>query len=421
MKTSQPKQSNDLGIRLRAARKMAGLSMEDLAQRLGGIVTKQSIGKYENGLMKPSPDVLAALSKALNIPLPSFSPLPRISPRPSPTSVDDSYEIIRGKSRAAAPTRAPFNDGIVNYCSVAPSPTGSLNRSISLDRPTARAVPSDPESDLKLVEFRSRPHMPAKLASSLKHRIADSMRKLIDLENLLASPAEFRATLPKPVLSTPDDAERAALTIRGDWDLGSSPIVNLLDRLESAGIGVLEIQADESFDGLSASFNHRPVIAVNTSLPTDRVRFTAAHELGHIMHQFSSPESMESLCQHFAGAFLLPRSVIEDALKPAPRKLTLWELKEIKESYGISFQAVMYRAHSLGLITDRQWRHFRETLKAKGWDKTEPVAYRGREAAVRFKQLLNYAVAQNILDLDSAAGLLGVSPAALEKEIGNVF
>jgi len=81
----------------------------------------------------------------------------------------------------------------------------------------------------------------------------------------------------------------------------------------------------------------------------------------------------------------------------------------------------MYRAHSLGLITDRQWRHFRETLKAKGWDKTEPVAYRGREAAVRFKQLLNYAVAQNILDLDSAAGLLGVSPADFEKEIGNVF
>ena len=37
------------GVRLRAARKMAGMSMEDLAQRLGGMVTKQAIGKYEKG------------------------------------------------------------------------------------------------------------------------------------------------------------------------------------------------------------------------------------------------------------------------------------------------------------------------------------------------------------------------------------
>jgi len=53
------------GVRLRAARKMAGLSMEGLAGRLGGMVTKQAIGKYEKGLMLPTRAVLEKLVEVL--------------------------------------------------------------------------------------------------------------------------------------------------------------------------------------------------------------------------------------------------------------------------------------------------------------------------------------------------------------------
>jgi transcriptional regulator with XRE-family HTH domain len=55
------------GMRLRAARKMAGMSMEDLAARLGGRVTKQAISKYETGQMMPSPEVLEKLVEVLKI------------------------------------------------------------------------------------------------------------------------------------------------------------------------------------------------------------------------------------------------------------------------------------------------------------------------------------------------------------------
>ena len=63
------------GQRLRAARKMAGLSMEDLAGKLGGMVTKQAIGKYETGQMMPSPEVLAKLVEVLKIATWGASPL----------------------------------------------------------------------------------------------------------------------------------------------------------------------------------------------------------------------------------------------------------------------------------------------------------------------------------------------------------
>jgi len=63
------------GIRLRAARKMAGMSMEDLAAKLGGRVTKQAISKYEAGRMMPSPEVLEKLVEALKIATWGASPL----------------------------------------------------------------------------------------------------------------------------------------------------------------------------------------------------------------------------------------------------------------------------------------------------------------------------------------------------------
>lgn len=53
--------------RLRSARVMAGLSLDQLAELIGRRVTRQALQKYEKGLMKPDSSVLIALSKALNV------------------------------------------------------------------------------------------------------------------------------------------------------------------------------------------------------------------------------------------------------------------------------------------------------------------------------------------------------------------
>ena len=55
-----------IGERLRIARRKSGLSLRDLADRMGGQVTHMAIGKYERGEMEPSSTVLIALAKALS-------------------------------------------------------------------------------------------------------------------------------------------------------------------------------------------------------------------------------------------------------------------------------------------------------------------------------------------------------------------
>ena len=59
--------SNQFSILLHEARKMMGLSMEKLAELTGGIITKQSISRYEKGLMLPKRVAKLAMAKALNI------------------------------------------------------------------------------------------------------------------------------------------------------------------------------------------------------------------------------------------------------------------------------------------------------------------------------------------------------------------
>jgi Zn-dependent peptidase ImmA (M78 family)/transcriptional regulator with XRE-family HTH domain len=502
------------GFRLRAARKMAGLSMEELARRLDGIVTKQAIAKYEKGKMRPSPEVLERLSRVLAIPpeIPGEIALPagtkeallegetavmrELSASVSRAAAQKdalylfSLDAVGGKekamkpgSSAAAPlARSPQQSKAgehVAYSSRGPglfrlfarsrkkeagaaanearaavgeTPSAAREAEYRLEEVTgARLLREEPpllcdvaespavcdfvqsfenESaferalDFSSVRFRERSAIPAKLESALRYTIADRMNRLMAVEAMLGSRVVFRNPLEgaSPGTGAPLDAEKAAVAVRTAWKLSESPIPNLLGLLEDKGIGVCEVTGFEDFDGLSAAFGSRCVVVINPDLPADRVRFTAAHELAHLLGLAGAgPESAESVCHEFAAAFLLPREALARLMTPAGRKVALAELAELKRTYGISLQAIMRRAHGLGLVTDRQHRRFRETFRDRGWLEAEPVEYGGKEKAGRFRRLLDFAVAEDILDLERAAALAGVAPDEFKKAMGEVF
>ena len=57
-------------LRLKQARLMRGLSMDELCSRIG--ISKQSISKYENSKMMPDSTILLALSNILNVKIDYF-------------------------------------------------------------------------------------------------------------------------------------------------------------------------------------------------------------------------------------------------------------------------------------------------------------------------------------------------------------
>src|SRR5258708_264110 len=56
-----------IGKRLRIARASAGLSLRDLEERIGNLVSAQAIGKYERDEMMPGSRVLLALADCLGV------------------------------------------------------------------------------------------------------------------------------------------------------------------------------------------------------------------------------------------------------------------------------------------------------------------------------------------------------------------
>lgn len=343
----------DFGLRLRAARKMAGMSMAALAEKTGAVVTKQAISKYEKGLMKPSSEVLIALSQALGIKVDYF--------------FRSSDMTIAG------------------------------------------------------LEFRKKSKLTKRAENQIKYRTIDFLQKYLELEKLLNIHFKFSNPVSENIIKDYEDIERAAQLIRKKWNLGQGPVPNLIELLEDKGFKIYEVDEFEHFDGLSGFVSdlELPVIAVYKKGDLVRKRFTVAHELGHLLLDFSGADhhSKEKLCHAFAGALLLPREILEEELGRRRSKITEWELKRLKGIFGISMQAIMARAVSIGIINENYYRAFCVYANKHGWRRKEPGKYEGQEVANRFKQLVYHALAEGIISYGKAAEYLNKSVSSLMREV----
>lgn len=344
---------NEFANRLKSARKMAGLSMEALALKAGAIITKQAIGKYEKGLINPGSEVLLALAKALNV------------------SVDYFF------------------------------------------RP--------PEISIEGLEFRKRSKLSQSAEDRIKYQTIDFLQKYLELEDILNIREPFVNPVSNPVVRHYADIEQAAREIREKLKLGEGPVPHLIELLEDKGFKIFEVSDAEGFDGLSGFVKgmDMPVIAVYEGQDLVRKRFTLAHELAHLLLDFSQAEKKETekLCHAFAGALLLPASVIKRELGEKRSKITQWEVKKLKGMFGISIQAVMARAYHLEIISENFYRSFCINVRKNHWHKEEPGEYKGKEKANRFEQLVYHAAAEQIISFSKAAEFLNQSLSEFDQKV----
>ena len=115
------------------------------------------------------------------------------------------------------------------------------------------------------------------------------------------------------------------------------------------------------------------VIVVAGAVPGDRLRWSVAHELGHlVVHQ--SPDGtltqFEQQANQFAAEFLLPEVAMRHELVPP---ITLSVIVALKPRWQVSMQALIRRAHDLRILSDRQYHYLFEQLGARGWRTQEPA------------------------------------------------
>ena len=274
---------------------------------------------------------------------------------------------------------------------------------------------------LENVEFRKRERLGERSLESIKIEVADHLERYLELEELLDISSTFDNPLKDAIMQSPEETEELVMRLLSHWQTGINPLSNVLELLEDKGVKVIEINADPDFDGLSAWVKGNvPIIVLNRSMDDMvRKRFTALHELGHLLLPVptnTSHKIREKICNRFAGAMLMPKPTFLTELGKKRHGIALNELFEIKSSYGISVQAIMYRASDLKVVpkavAERFWDIARQNKLEIGWGK-----YEGKEASGRFWQLLYKAVAEEVISIGKAAVLANTSVSELKNQL----
>lgn len=257
-------------------------------------------------------------------------------------------------------------------------------------------------------------------AREMDQIVAELNVRLMHLRRLLRA-VEIEATYPIPSLPVDEfeSVERIAALTRAQWQMPAGPIHNLTRALEAAGIVVVHSDmAGSAVDGVTFSApGLPPLIVLNATQPADRMRFTLAHELGHlVMHRTQPTQQMEEQANEFACFFLMPTADIRPYYS---RRIDLRLLAELKPVWRVSMASLLMRARSLGLLAYNQERYLWQQFSIAKIRLGEPPELDfERERATALLDLIQAHIRQLGYSISDLADMLHLQPAELSTLYG---
>lgn len=348
-------------VRLTQARILASMTKSDLSEKLR--VSAAAVGQYEAGINVPKPEQLDRIAEALGYPLAFFAkgrPYVRID---ASTAHFRSLRSTRVGQRAKA----------VEVAEQVWELTNALEKHIEL--PT------------------------------------------VNLPNLETDPTAKRIA--------PEDA---ANDVRKYWRIEPGPFRHVVRTLEVHGIVVslLSVAEDDvaRVDAFSTSSLPRPLVVLTPDRANDvyRHRFTACHELGHLLlHRNVMPGDLEQEkeANRFAAELLTPSAEIAEELPP---RIRLSALEDVGQRWGVSPKAMVRRCKELGLMSDVSARRAYQRLeqaRASGLVRPEPITSYAGETPTLLRSAFELAE-QHGLELKTLAAELAWPVRRVRQLLGEI-
>ena len=351
---------NYLSIRIKQARKMAGMSLQELSDSLNNLVSKQALSKYEQGAMNPTNEVLIALSKSLNVKPEYFLKkeilnLSNISFRKKTTLLKNTEESIIEKAK----------DYVERFLEL----ESILGIKSTFVNPLSKLVIKDKNDTSK--------------AASL-------LRDNWNLGN-------------NPIPSLIETLELNGVKVL------------LIDEVDE--IDGFSFLVDSSIPVVIVNTNSKPIERIRFTLIHELAHILLNFDNKHIFEN----KEIERLCHHFASSFLIPSEKLIAMIGGLHRSyINIKELISIKEYYGVSIRATVHRLLEIEVISQTYYQRWMIYMSKTYGQKSEPGKYVGDERLRLFEQLMNRALAEDFISLSKAASLMNVSINKIRKDIASV-
>lgn len=357
LSTEDQEDKNVIGDRIRQARLAAGLTQEEVVQRLesaGLKITKAALSKYEKGKSNPKQSVLVLLGRVLGA-KPSYfltEPVLRVewlAFRKRTSLRKSKQEQIKA-----------FVEDVVEKQSRLESVFYPKQRS-AFPKPTVAATALDAEV----------------ISQQLRKKWKLGDTPIDSLVEMVEYKGGFVVEYPEPGITFD------GLSGRAD------------------GRPVVVVNAESSVDRYRYNVAHE---LGHLMMVCPKV----------------TPKEEEKLAHRFAAALLVPADVAIRELGEKRRHLCFAELGVLKEKYGLSMQAWVRRARDLEIISEGLYKSLFIGFSSTGWRKHEPYDYSGHEKPKRLVQMVLRAVAEGIIaqeDANRICGECGADPMAAVKKI----
>jgi Zn-dependent peptidase ImmA (M78 family)/transcriptional regulator with XRE-family HTH domain len=227
---------------------------------------------------------------------------------------------------------------------------------------------------------RKRKTLPAKILTALNAEMElrrVSVRRLLNGIDI-GTQRMFHTMDPDEYGGSPESVARA---MRAAWRVPAGPIDNMTALIESAGGVILTSDfGTNKLMGMSCwESDSPPIFYLNDRMATADLRWTLAHELGHItMHAVPPLGDPEQEADAFAAEFLAPSALIT----PDLRRLVFDRLPALKMVWKLSMKALIMRADKLGTIDRTQATRLYKQYSARGYNEVEPYPVAAEPATI---------------------------------------
>ena len=271
---------------------------------------------------------------------------------------------------------------------------------------------------VQLQAYRKHSRLGIKELGAIQMHIQEWIDRYLEVESFFELD-KLQIDLPHYFIEIADEVEKAAQELRMAWNLGFDPIENLTQLFEDHGIKVGQVKGFEHFDACTFIAGEILVIVTKADLPGDRQRFNLGHELGHLILKINKNLNPEKISNRFVGAFLAPEPAVRFELGNKRTSLDMNELILLKQKYGLSMQAWIFRARDLEIITPQAAEELHKRFRANYWNREEPGEAYPTEIPQRMEQLVYRALVEDLISRSKAQELLGKLPN--QRWIGEVL